>query len=85
MRGDRFFESTTGMVKAPEISITTFQNFCMWALSSAPQIHPAASLKAVVDLAIFATMYEVVALQNQAMDWIRACLSRGDWQLHREQ
>ena len=81
MRDDRFFESTTGMVKAPEISITTFRNFCIWALSSAPQMNPAASLKVVVDLAIFATMYEVVALQNQAVDRIRACLSRGDWQL----
>lgn len=69
------------MIKAPEISIATFRNFYMWALSGAPQIHPAASLEAVVDLAIFANMYEVVALQNQAVDRIRACLGRGDWQL----
>ena len=26
-------------------------------------------------------MYEVVALQNQEVDRIRACLGRGDWQL----
>lgn len=38
----------------------------MWALFNAPQIHPAASLEAVVDLAVFATIYEVVALQNPA-------------------
>ena len=54
------------MIKAPEISIAIYRNFYMWALFNAPQIHPAASLEAVVDLAVFATIYEVVALQNPA-------------------
>ena len=81
MLDGRFLESAIGLIKLPETSIATFQNFFIWAFCSAPHIDPALSLEAVVDLAIFATVYQVFALQNQATDVIRAKLGSGDWQL----
>jgi hypothetical protein len=81
MLDNPFLGSNTRTIKVPEISIATFRSFYIWTLSSTPQIDPTVSLEALVNLAIFATLYQVTALQNQAVDHIRACLSSGDWQL----
>jgi hypothetical protein len=76
-----FLESTTGLIKLPETSVATFQDFYIWALSRLPRIDSEAPFEAVVDLAIFATMYDVISLQNQAVDVIRNKLYRAEWQL----
>jgi hypothetical protein len=81
MLDGRFIESATELIKLPQTSVTTFQDFFVWAFSCAPQIDPAASLERVIDLAVFATLYEVFALQNQAVDVIRAKLGSSVWQL----
>jgi len=81
MLDGRFLESATGLMKLPETSIATFQDFYIWASSRSPQIDCEASFEEVADLAILATMYEVISLQNQAVEAIRNKLYQSQWQL----
>jgi hypothetical protein len=81
MLDGRFVESSTGLIKLPETSVMTFQDFYVWAMSYTPQVGADESFETVADLAIFATMYDVVALQNQTVEVIRSKLRVGDWQL----
>jgi len=47
-------------------------------MSYAPQVRADESFETVADLAIFITMYDVVALQNQTVEVIRSKLRVGD-------
>lgn len=74
MLDGRFCEAATGVIRLPTTAVTTFQHVAIWVMSPEPQLNILLSLPITVDIAIFATMYDMPALLHQALDRMRSAI-----------
>jgi hypothetical protein len=74
-------ELSSKVIRLPETTIQTMEDFFLWTLSLQPQIYERAEFSEVVRLGIFAWRYQISALINQATDMIRSKLAHSHWQL----
>jgi hypothetical protein len=74
-------ELSSKVIRLPETTIQTMEDFFLWTLSLQPQIYERAEFSEVVRLGIFAWRYQISALINQATDMIRNKLAHSHWQL----
>lgn len=70
MCNSSFKESIDGFIKLPEVEVTAFEDFMLWLHSYIPSQTIQKKFPAVLDLAIFADIYQILPLQNQTSDII---------------
>lgn len=75
MCNSSFKESIDGFIKLPEVEVTVFEDFMLWLHSYIPSQTIQKDFPAVLDLAIFAEMYQILPLQNQTSDIILQMLN----------
>lgn len=70
MCNSSFKESVDGFIKLPEVEVTTFEDFMLWLHCYIPSQTIQKTFSAVLDLAIFADIYQILPLHNQTSDII---------------
>lgn len=74
-------DEDTPFIDFTDTPITTLEDFVIWTYSAKPTISPDAKFEDVVEMAIFADIYFIEALHNQALDLLRQKLGKGVWKL----
>jgi hypothetical protein len=74
-------ELSSKVIQLPDTPVQTVEDFFWWTCLPQPKIDERATFSEVVQLGIFASLYQISALSNQATDVIRSNLAKGDWQL----
>lgn len=69
-------EAETKTIRLPETTPFTFEHVAIWALSVEPRLDYSLAATTLVDIAIFATIYLVPVILNQALDLLRTKIQR---------